>query len=246
MSDHVTEEDLVLHHYAESGPDVAAHLALCAECAARLAALRRDLGAVPVDVPERGDDYAARVWARLAPRLAAEPRVVAFRPRRFALPTALAASLLLAFLLGRHSSPPSQPSPRPPVPAAARERVLLGAVSDHLERSRRVLVEMTGAASGPGPVDITAEQATAANLVANSRLYRKSAERAGEARVADLLDELERVLMEIANAPNDMPPEDLRELRKRIEERDLLFKVRALQSQVQERTAKRERTRTVS
>jgi hypothetical protein len=245
MSDHPSEEDLVLHHYAESGPGVAAHLSACAECATRLEALRRDLRAVPGEVPERGEDYGAQVWARLEPRLGAPPRVLVFRPRRFVMPAALAASLLIAFLLGRHTQPP-QPSPRPTVSAAARERVLMGAVSDHLERSRRVLVEMTGAAAGPGPVDIAAEQATAANLVANSRLYRQSAERAGEARVADLLDELERVLVEIANAPADMRPEDLRDLRQRIESRDLLFKVRALQSQVQERTAKRERPRTIS
>lgn len=244
MTDHLTEEDLVLHHYAEGGPDAAWHLASCRECAARLDALRHDLEAVPGEVPERGADYGARVWARLEPRLDA-PRVVAFRPRRLLMPAALAASLLMAFLLGRHTRTP-EPSPSPAAVASARERVLLGAVSDHLERSRRVLVEMSGASAETGPVDIAAERASARNLVANSRLYRQSAARAGEARVADLLDELERVLVEIANAPSDLSAAELRDLRRRIESRDLLFKVRALQSQVQERTAKRERPRTIS
>jgi hypothetical protein len=245
MGDHLTEEDLVLHHYAEAGPKAAAHTEACPACAARLESLRRDLMAVPGDVPERGPDYGAQVWARLEPRLEGTTRVVPFRPRRLLMPATLAASVVLAFLLGRHTQPP-QPSPAPSVSASSRERVLMSAVSDHLERSRRVLVEMTGTAAGPGPVDIAAEQALAANLVANSRLYRHSAERAGEARVADLLDELERVLMEIANAPADLSPEELRDLRRRIESRDLLFKVRALQSQVQERAAKRERPRTIS
>jgi hypothetical protein len=245
MSDHLSEEDLVLHHYAEAGPEAAAHVEACPACAARLEALRRDLMAVPGDVPERAADYGAEVWARLEPRIERTPRVVALRPRRFLMPAALAASVVLAFLLGRHTQPP-RPSPAPTVSASARERILMGAVSDHLERTRRVLVEMAGTAAGPGPVDIAAEQALAANLVANSRLYRQSAERAGEARLADLLDELERVLVEIANAPADLRPEELRDLRRRIASRDLLFKVRALQSQVQERASRRERPRTIS
>jgi hypothetical protein len=245
MGDHLTEDDLVLHHYAEAGPEAASHLRSCPQCAARLAGLRRDLEAVPGEVPERGPDYGAQVWARLEPRLQATPRVLAFRPRRLLMPAALAASLVMAFLLGRHSQPP-QPSPSPAAIASARERVLLGAVSDHLERSRRVLVEMSGASAEQGPVDIAAERASAQNLVADSRLYRQSAERVGEARVADLLDELERVLLEIANAPEDMSPQELRDLRRRIEARDLVFKLRALQSQVDERTAKRERPPTIS
>jgi hypothetical protein len=119
-------------------------------------------------------------------------------------------------------------------------------VSDHLERSRRVLAEMAGAPASAGAVDLRAERAQAANLVANSRLYRQTAARAGEARVADLLDDLERVLIEIANGPDEVRPQDLLVLKKRIEERDLLFKVRALQSQVRERASKRPKPRPIS
>ena len=122
----------------------------------------------------------------------------------------------------------------------------MGAVEDHLERSRRVLVELAGARAQGGPLDISAEQAWAANLVANNRLYRQSAARTGEARIADVLDELERLLVEIANGPAEMGPADIRELRARIEDRGLLFKVKALQSQVRERAQKREKPRTLS
>jgi len=246
VSGHLTEEDLVLHHYGEAvGADPADHVSRCGECAARLAALGRDLDRLPADVPDRTPDYGARVWARLAPRLDARPEVVRFSPRRLVVLSALAASLIVAFLFGRHSGPPA-PSPAPEARSSARERVLLGAVSDHLERSRRVLAEMAGAPTSSGPVQLRTERASAANLVANNRLYRQTAARVGEARVADLLDELERVLIEIANTPSEVRPEDLRVLKRRIEERDLLFKVRALQSQVQERTAKRDRPRTIS
>jgi hypothetical protein len=249
MGGHLSDEDVVLQHYGEPGrPDAAEHLEQCEACRARLAALVRDLGALEADVPERGEDFGARVWARLEPRLDAPARVLPFRPRRLWLPASIAASMLIAFLVGRHFGQNAGPSPSPAavVEARARERVLLGAVSDHLERSRRVLVEMARTPATAGPVDIAAEQASAANLVANSRLYRQSAERAGETRVADMLDELERVLVEIANAPAEMSAADLKELRQRIESRDLLFKVRALQSQVQERTVRRERPRPVA
>ncbi len=248
MSDHLSEEDLILRHYAESGrADAADHLEGCAECRGRLAALGRTLDDVNLDTPEPAADYEAQLWRRLLPRLDARAPAAFMRPRRFVLPAAIAASMAVAFLLGRQMAGPAAPWPSPAsVSARARERVLLGSVSDHLERSRRVLVEMAGSAAGPGPVDIAAEQASAANLVRNSRLYRQSAARAGEARVADVLDELERVLVEIANAPADMRPQELRELRERIEQSDLLFKVRALQSQVHERTSKRRHARTIS
>ncbi len=247
MSDHLTEEDLVLRHYAEPGrADATAHLEACADCRARLLALGQSLAAVRLDAPEPAADYETRVWRRLLPRLSAPVAARAVWPRRFVVPAAIAASMLIAFLLGRYLAVAPMPSPSPAIVSAkARERVLLGSVSDHLERSRRVLVEMAGSA-GPGPVDIAAEQASAANLVRNSRLYRQSATRAGEDRVADVLDVLERVLVEIANAPTDMRPQELRDLRERIEQSDLLFKVRALQSQVHERTSKRPHARTIS
>ncbi|HET7293457.1 MAG TPA: hypothetical protein VFM88_13610 [Vicinamibacteria bacterium] len=246
MSGHLSEEDLVLHHYGEPGrEDAAAHLEACAECCARRDALDRDLLAVVDEAPEPGERYGAELWARLEPRLDA-PRVAAFQPRRLLLPAALAASLVLAFLLGRHTQSPPGPSPGPSARAAHRERVLMGAVEDHLERSRRVLVELAGAPTQGAAVNISAERAWAANLVANSRIYRQSAARAGEARLADVLDELERLLVEIANGPAEMGPEDVRELRERIEDRGLLFKVKALQSQVRERAQKRDRPRTVS
>jgi hypothetical protein len=246
MSAHLSDEDLVLHHYGEPGRgEAAAHLEACAECRSRRDALARDLAAVSVEVPERGERYEAELWERLAPRLDAA-QVVRPRPRRLFVPVALAASLALAFLLGRSMSPPARPSPPPVASSGRQERVLMGAVEDHLERSRRVLVELAGAQAQARPLDISAEQAWAANLVANNRLYRQSAARTGEARVADVLDELERLLVEIANGPAEMGPADIRELRKRIEDRGLLFRVKALQSKMRERAQKHGRPRTLS
>jgi hypothetical protein len=244
MSDHLSDEELVLEHYGEPGrADAADHLGACAECRGRREALARDLAAVSLEAPEPGKDYERELWARLEPRL--DRRVVRFPIRRLFVPAALAASLFLAFLLGRHTQV-VQPKPSPLAAGGHRERVLMGAVEDHLERSRRVLVELAGAEAGRRSLDISTEQAWAANLVANNRLYRQSAARTGEARVADVLDELERLLVEIANGPAEMGPDEIRELRARIEDRGLLFKVKALQSQVRERAHRRARPRATS
>ena len=50
-----------------------------------------------------------------------------------------------------------------------------------------------------------------------------------------MLEELERVLVEVAAGPERLSPEALGELQRRIESRGLLFKIRVLGSQVRER-----------
>lgn len=234
--DHLSEDDLVLLHYGEDeGADSARHLGGCASCAARLAALGRTLSLASLpEAPERGDDYGARVWERLRPRLGAPeaPRVAPIRRRlvpRIASVAALAAALVLAFLLGRRF--PDQPSP---LSAEVRERVLLVAVGEHLERSQMVLVELANAPSGEA-MDVTAQRAFADELVSSGRLYRQAAVRSGEPAIAAVLEELERVLVEVAAGPDALTPGDLAELRRRIESRGLLFRVRVIGSQVRER-----------
>jgi hypothetical protein len=238
--EHLEEEDLVLHHYGEldAGRTAAAeaHLDRCPDCRRAFSALQVELGAVAADpVPERGEDYGARLWERLRPRLDVAPAgrgVVRRGPwgRRLAYVSALAASLTLAFLLGRHLPRPGETGG--PIPAPVRERILLVAVGDHLERSRMVLVELVNA---EGPADITAEQHSAEQLVAASRLYRQAVARSGDAGVAAVLEELERVLLEVAHGPSRLSADELDGVRRRIEEGGLLFRVRVLGSQVRER-----------
>ena len=115
-----------------------------------------------------------------------------------------------------------------------RERVLLVAVGDHLERSRMVLLELANAPEAE-PMDVSTERAFADELVSANRLYRQAAVRAEEPALASLLEELERVLVELASGPQGLTPADIVELQRRIESRGLLFKVQVIESNLRER-----------
>ena len=120
-----------------------------------------------------------------------------------------------------------------------RERVLILAVGDHLGRSEMVLMELENAQSaqsGQHFVNISATQRRAESLLDENRLYRQTALREGDRGMASTLDELERVLLDIANSPDTVTPAQFESLRKRIEDRGILFKVRVVNQDLQERS----------
>jgi hypothetical protein len=249
-TNHIADDDLVLHYYGE-GRDhraVEAHLSSCAACRERFGQLSRDLESLSsLEVPERGEAYGAQVWARLGPELERLParRRSAWLPTgltwpRLAFAGGIAGLVLVAFVAG-HSW---RTTPVVPVqqaaadsPGVVKERVLLVAVGQHLERSRIVLAEISNQPSS-GPVGFGPERANAENLVAANRLYRQTALSSGDAAVASVLDDLERVLVEIANSPDDATGQDVARLRQRIESQGLLFKVTVLGTQVSQRQRK--------
>jgi len=226
---HPTPEDLVLHCYGEARrPDrIDAHLSVCEECRRESSRLAQTLALCDAEpVPERPDDYETELWGRVRSRLAAgttapRPRLLsALRP--LLLGGALAALLAAAFLAGRLWPPPPAP-----LPGAARERILLVAVGDHLDRSQMVLLEFLRSPSPDGR-----ERGWAEDLASASRLYRQTAVREGDSGVAAALDALERVLLEIAHAPDAASREALR---RRLESEGTLFKVRVIRSQIRQR-----------
>jgi hypothetical protein len=154
---------------------------------------------------------------------------------RLATAGALAVILVATYVAGRSSVPPPPEAQRAGVPSdAARERVLLAAVGSHLDRSRVVLTEIAHR-NGGGTADIAPEQATAADLAADNRLYRQAAARNGDAAVASVLEDLERVLVEIASSPSPVSHADLARWREQIQTKGLLFKVTVMGSRVRER-----------
>ncbi|HEX7088376.1 MAG TPA: hypothetical protein VF198_18600, partial [Vicinamibacterales bacterium] len=154
---------------------------------------------------------------------------------------AVAAAIVLAvgaFLAGRASRVNEAPADATPVraerldPAAIRDRVVLAALGEHLDRTERTLVELVNS-DVDGRVDISAEQAWARDLLEANRLYRQAAQ--GRPALAQVLDDLEPVLIEIANSPPRLTAAEFQSLRDRIEERSLLFKVRVTGAELRER-----------
>jgi hypothetical protein len=257
---HLTEEDLVLYYYGDAGdgagPEVTdEHLRACPACQAGLEQLRLTLAAVDqLPVPDRGDEYGAAVWARIQPGLAQrsptwrERLLSSLAPRKLAWAGAAAALFLAAFVAGSRV-PWRWPgvAPAPPVaqtppaasqpPVADRERVqaavLLMAVSDHLDRSQVTLSELVNTPRGE-KVDISDERQRARDLVSENRLYRQTALRTGEPAVASVLDDLERVLVEVANGPSTLNGADFDQVRKRIDQQGIIFKVRVFGERVRE------------
>lgn len=244
---HIDEKELILYHYREPVDRAAieAHLASCASCRAEKASLELALAAVDRSpVPDRTDTYGKEVWQRLQPRLAAAAPIPrqrfnwpwALSWQRWALGGAVAALVVLAFVAGRFWPRPEKPM-EAAISAQARDRILLAAVADHVERSEILLLALANSeeTSGHGKVDISWEQAQAQELVAGNRIYQETAERVGEPGLSSVLDDLGRVLLTVAHSPSSISPADLEELRRRIESQGMLFKMQVVDSQLQAR-----------
>jgi hypothetical protein len=255
---HPNEEELIAYHGGEPAKReaIATHVADCPECREELARIDAVLAALSsLPVPDPGADYGARVWQKIAPRLpelrkarwwefdssislAAGWRAL-FEPRRLAALGAVAALAIVAFVAGRvtkHTEPPTET-----VAADAskiRERVLVMAVGEHLGRSEMMLIELGNAEpenSKQKEVNISTERRRAADLVQENRLYRQTALEQGDTALAGVLDELERVLLDVAHGPGEVTPAQLDEMQQRIAARGILFKVRVVGKDLQQR-----------
>lgn len=251
---HLADEQLILYHYHD-GDDLETakrHLASCAECQSRLDAIEEVLKLVATPpVPERGPGYGSEVWNRIRAEL---PELNTRQQSWLAMPrwawAAVAAVLLVAvFLMGRYSSQKQSPNnvainpniPTQPPAQQVRERVLLVAVGDHLDRSQMLLVELTHA-SGTGEIDISREQQRAIELTDANRLYRTTAQQVGDTSIVNLLDDLERVLLQVGHQPSSITAGELKKIQDSIQSQGILFKVRVVRSNVREQSAQRPRT----
>ncbi len=255
MSAHLHDDDLARHFYGDGSPDeeaaADAHLAACPACHRQWTELREALAVVNASaVPEPDADFEPRIWARVRQTLAESQPAAhpAWLPDWLSGPFGAATAILAAsvvVLIGLivmhlgHVSPPAGPehakvAATSSEAASARERVLLTALDDHFERSEMLLVEVMNAPDRT-PVELGFERRTADDLVDSSRLYRATALRDNDRQLAQMLEDLESVLVEIARSPDHMNAASLKSLRARIDDNDLLFKVRVVANEIEHR-----------
>jgi hypothetical protein len=246
----LSDEELVLYYYGEApdAEEIERRLEGSAEERRRYAELSRVLDTVEEpEIPEKPAGYGASVWRGLEPRLEKKSWLGSWswellRPRReWALAGAMAMLLVVAFLTGRFWPREETAPVIAEQPAASTERILLVTVAGHLERSEMLLLELVNAQEN-GTFDLSLERRLAGELSGESRLYRQAALNAGQADVALVLEQLERVLVELSHGPAETPSSELGELRLRLDEADLLFKVRVVGTRLREETRTQQRT----
>ena len=233
---HLTEQELVLHHYHddESPAAIAEHLTSCDACRAEYNSIRRVLALVDeMPLPERGENYGEQVWTHLRWKLGSDRR----RQRTWRSALAAAAVIAVAFFAGelwhgRNTAPALTEVARvaPQTTGSAKDRIFLVVVTDHLDSSERMLLEVANADPKRG-LDLTGEQKRAEDLVVSNRMYRQSAARLGDDRLAMVLSDIDPVLIEIAHADDKLTPDETTVLQKRINSKGLLFKVRVIGAQ---------------
>jgi hypothetical protein len=111
---------------------------------------------------------------------------------------------------------------------AARQRILAISLADHLDRAETLMTEVSN-------VDYVADdlktvRSRAQDMVEEGRLMRQSLASQGDTATLELMDEVERFLLEVSNSPDSASPAEIRSLRERIDSGSLLFKVRIIES----------------
>ena len=152
-----------------------------------------------------------------------------------------AALLAIAFFAGRITVP--KKSNDDVLDAGkVRERVLVVAVGEHLGKSEMILMELSNAQpaeSGKKLINISTAQKRAEDLVEENRLYRQTALNGGDNAVASTLNELERVLLDVANSPAEVTPAQFESIQKRIAAQGILLKVRVVRQELRAESERR-------
>ncbi|HTV83418.1 MAG TPA: hypothetical protein VME18_12265 [Acidobacteriaceae bacterium] len=231
---HLSQDELIELYYGEGAGSKLAHQQACRECTARLAELKQSLDAIrSAPAAPRRPDYAEQVWEALRPRLVPYEK----KARRWrgsaqwrAMAVVLGGVLLLAggFLGGRYWERITAEKAHLAGSAGrqANQRVVLVMVTDHLDRSERLLTALEHA-DPSDRVEIAQLQSEAQQLLASNRLYRATASKADDPLLAATLEQLEGVLAEIADDPH-LTPTDLRSARREMNAEGILFEIRVL------------------
>lgn len=235
--EHPTEDELVLLFYGDTSADeerrLSAHIETCADCQPVWHEIKSSLAAVDAaGIPEPPPDFERVMWAKVQREIADFQPAARWWAPKYWMATASLAVVIVAVTIGPlvwNRSNAIDTSTAPNSTSTQPERALLVAMDEHLERSELLLVELMNA-DDPG-----VEPSVADDLLLSSRLYRQTAAHTGHTELASMLEDLERVLVEIARGPRELKQNDLDALRTRITDDDLLFKVRVVTDEVRKR-----------
>jgi hypothetical protein len=146
----------------------------------------------------------------------------------FAAAAVLVIAIGVGFLVGRQSVTVSPPVASTGGDAAA-ARVLHAYVAANLRATERVL--LTASNSGDASL-LEGNRELAQSLLESNRLYALAATRAGNARLANFLRELEPVLLSLANQQGTEAVQSSEDLRHFLDATDLLFQLRATEARL--------------
>jgi hypothetical protein len=243
---HFTEEELVEIYYSRGARAAERHLEDCAVCAEAFAALKSDLAGMQfAEPPARDAGYGDQIWKTLSSSLAVYEK----QPRRWlstglwkGLSYAAACALLVAgaFQAGRMwdqrqtqstaANHPAQPQPQAHQAPPA-EHVVVVVLSDHLDQSERLLVELKHVdADSEEMVSPLRDEARA--LLAANRICRKDATKSDDAALKMALARLDHVLAELAAQRGHPDPATITRLQDEMSADGLLFDVRVLRSRI--------------
>jgi hypothetical protein len=244
---HLSEEELIAHAYGEGETAaVKRHLEGCTECSNTYSAIKSDLAEMKfAEPPGRDAGYGEKVWASLSGSLPAY-ELATWNWLRGGLwrglSYAAACALLLActFAGGRlwerkqaqsiakiSSQKKEQQVAHVPQPG----RVVVVVLSDHLDRSERLLVELKHADAENIEMASPLRDEARSMLAAN-RICRQNARQQDDPRLATALDRLDHLLEELANQPGSFNVATLSRLQSEANADGLLFEVRVLRSRL--------------
>jgi len=229
---HLIEDEMVELYYGESEGAASSHLQACRKCSARYVELKQNLDAMqPAMTPQRNVDYGEHVWQSLQPKLVpfgnkTKSWTPWMRWRTAAVTVSCGAVLATAFLGGRYWERTTKHTHDDAANPQTARRVVLVVLTDHLDRTERMLVQLqhTDLSDRTENAELQSE---ARELLASNRLYRTTANHAGDPALANALDRLEGVLAEVANDTN-LTAADLKHVRKDMNTDGILFEIRVL------------------
>jgi hypothetical protein len=249
LTEHLTQAELIDYGYGEGDRSaIEGHLFACPECEKAYGALQLELAEMKfAEPPARDAEYGQRVWERLEGRLP----IYAGQKRSWlgitgkagwwrGLSYAAACGLLVVcgFAGGRlwdrwqtQIAANNHPAPPPANTAHTPARVVVVVLSDHLDRSERLLVELKHVDADSTEM-VSPLRDEAKSLLTANRICEKEVKQDDDPALTGALDHLDRLLAEMANEPGGLNKATIARLQDEMNKDGLLFEVRVLRSRI--------------